>query len=576
MPVTNFDFLGVSSGLGSEGMLGMNTSLSSINSLFDNDDDFSIPSGGHRPTHSIDHGVLRMEKNSEEFPILVRRTTDSSSSLMPLGNLQQVGAPNANSLNNSMFGLRKHRKGQQSLPMNSLRRDDNEMGFSHMRASSSIFDPPRESSNRSSVDLSAAPIGSNRNSLNMNAPPSLRATLSTNDVPTLNNPGMSNLTHAEQHLHNHNASMGRFPHRRNLSSSRIISDFSTANIAPGLVTSPTIGAAPELPSANALLTSSASLAPGTSVVAPNVPGNILNAQVPMYGGLYSVPPGNLGMANVALSPTQLQYPNQLAANAFQAARVRDSQQAVIAQRKMQNEGLYSIYSNSSSELIPASDSSRGGENNHYANLELDAVVGKIFETSKDQHGARFLQKKIDEDHVTNLAIVFNEVKDHIVELMKDPFGNYLCQRLLEYGTQEQRTILLHNCASDMVDIATNQHGTRALQRLIEHVETPEQIQVIVDSLSADVVNLIEDLNGNHVIQKCLNHLRADDAQFIFEAVGANAFKVGIHRHGCCVLQRCIDHASGAQKDRLISQVIESAYDLSQDQYGNYVIQYICK
>ena len=50
--------------------------------------------------------------------------------------------------------------------------------------------------------------------------------------------------------------------------------------------------------------------------------------------------------------------------------------------------------------------------------------------------------------------------------------------------------------------------------------------------------------------------------------------VGTHRHGCCVLQRCIDHATGIQKARLIDQITNSAFQLVQDPFGNYVLQYI--
>lgn len=144
----------------------------------------------------------------------------------------------------------------------------------------------------------------------------------------------------------------------------------------------------------------------------------------------------------------------------------------------------------------------------------------------------------------------------------------------------------------MVKVALNQHGTRALQKMIEHVSMPQQvsqesvldanlaqkrqIETIRIALQDNVVALIQDLNGNHVIQKCLNHLRAEDAQFIFDAVGAECIAVGTHRHGCCVLQRCIDHASGIQKVDLINQITSNAFALVQDPFGNYVVQYIRK
>ena len=174
--------------------------------------------------------------------------------------------------------------------------------------------------------------------------------------------------------------------------------------------------------------------------------------------------------------------------------------------------------------------------------------------------------------------------------MKDPFGNYLCQKLLEFSNDDQRTALINAAAPEMVKIALNSHGTRALQKMIEFISTSEQIQTIINALDHRVVELIQDLNGNHVIQKCLNRLCCDDAQvcttcsscsshltpikFIFDAVGVHCVAVGTHRHGCCVLQRCIDHASGPQKAKLISQIIDHAFHLVQDPFGNYVLQYI--
>ena len=63
-------------------------------------------------------------------------------------------------------------------------------------------------------------------------------------------------------------------------------------------------------------------------------------------------------------------------------------------------------------------------------------------------------------------------------------------------------------------------------------------------------------------------------QFIFNAVGNNCVIVGTHRHGCCVLQRCIDHAVGYQRAHLIKQITDNAFHLVQDPFGNYVLQYI--
>ena len=121
--------------------------------------------------------------------------------------------------------------------------------------------------------------------------------------------------------------------------------------------------------------------------------------------------------------------------------------------------------------------------------------------------------------------------------MTDPFGNYLCQKLLEYASDEQRNLICDSVASDLVNISLNMHGTRAVQKMIDFLATGRQVRFsygtrpvwsspsyqtnphcaaqihsIIVALSLHVVVLIKDLNGNHVIQKCLNKLAPDDNQ----------------------------------------------------------------
>ena len=93
-------------------------------------------------------------------------------------------------------------------------------------------------------------------------------------------------------------------------------------------------------------------------------------------------------------------------------------------------------------------------------------------------------------------MIWLETNQHVIELMTDPFGNYLCQKLLEFCNDDERTILIQNASQDMVRIALNQHGTRALQKMIEFVSTPHQVHLIIEALRFRVVELIQDLNGN--------------------------------------------------------------------------------
>lgn len=207
---------------------------------------------------------------------------------------------------------------------------------------------------------------------------------------------------------------------------------------------------------------------------------------------------------------------------------------------------------------------------------LEEVEGRIYDAAKDQHGCRFLQRKFDEGKPEDVNKIFEEIRDHLVVLMTDPFGNYLVQKLLEVCNEVHRMEILEAVTKndDLVNISLNMHGTRAVQKLIETLQTTEQISMAIKSLKQGVVTLMKDLNGNHVVQRCLQHLNHEDSQFIFDAAASHCVEIASHRHGCCVLQRCVDFASGMQRQYLVAEIAANALVLSQDPFGNYVVQYV--
>jgi len=207
---------------------------------------------------------------------------------------------------------------------------------------------------------------------------------------------------------------------------------------------------------------------------------------------------------------------------------------------------------------------------------IEEVVGQVIQVAQDQNGCRFLQRKFDEGGAQTIALVFPEILENIMHLMKDPFGNYLIQKLLDRCTEDQRTQVVRAVAEkgELVPIALSTHGTRAVQKLIETLTTKEQRTLAIAALKPGVVHLIKDLNGNHVVQRCLQRLGPEDSQFIYDAAIGCCVEIASHRHGCCVLQRCIDFATHEQRTSMIMEISANALVLSQDAFGNYVVQYV--
>ncbi|KAJ5357727.1 hypothetical protein N7541_004885 [Penicillium brevicompactum] len=404
-------------------------------------------------------------------------------------------------------------------------------------------------------DEVATPVPSSR-------PTALQSSYSTNDLPTVKGNGNANgnghaITppkgHHEQ-MHQHNTSLGRIPQGAvNNRSVKNEMDESEMNGNGNLQSQTTLQAS--APPFGPQLTPAAS--------SNHVPGAIAQMTLPFQ--VPAAPTFGYGIQPYVnqVAPINGHMQNFAGANGYNGfsnygtnAGFRYNEPAVrgnMAQRRQDTDA---------------------NQLTRFGNFPLEHYKGELYSLCKDQHGCRYLQRKLEERNEEHVQLIFNETHMHVIELMTDPFGNYLCQKLLEYSNDEQRTALIDNASPQLVKIALNQHGTRALQKMIEFISTPRQTQTVIKSLKNHVVELVQDLNGNHVIQKCLNRLSPEDAEFIYEAVGSHCVVVGTHRHGCCVLQRCIDHASGNQKARLIAQITAHSFALVQDPFGNYVVQYI--
>ncbi|KAJ0396975.1 hypothetical protein P43SY_008637 [Pythium insidiosum] len=225
-------------------------------------------------------------------------------------------------------------------------------------------------------------------------------------------------------------------------------------------------------------------------------------------------------------------------------------------------------------------------------LGVEDIVHRVFAMSKDQHGCRLLQEQLDfvDERRDVCDVLYREALDHLSEMMVDPFGNYLFQKLLERATPLRRLAMLRRVRPHLVAAALNLHGTRSVQKVVEVcAASPEVVELdddgqerrrvflpdlVVAALQDDAVRLCIDSNGNHVVQRALQCLRAEHNQFVFDAVSQECTTVGTHRHGCCVLQRCLDAANDAQRRAVIAQVERHAMKLMQDPYGNYVVQYV--
>ncbi|KAL7162901.1 hypothetical protein ACSBR2_043217 [Camellia fascicularis] len=207
-------------------------------------------------------------------------------------------------------------------------------------------------------------------------------------------------------------------------------------------------------------------------------------------------------------------------------------------------------------------------------IDLPDIAGRIVELSVDQHGSRFIQQKLENCGVEEKASVFKEVLPHASKLMTDVFGNYVIQKFFEHGTREQRKELADQLSGQMLTLSLQMYGCRVIQKALEVIE-PDQKTQLVHELDGHVMRCVRDQNGNHVIQKCIECIPTEKIGFIISAFQGQVANLSTHPYGCRVIQRVLEHCSDdLQSQCIVDEILESAYVLAQEQYGNYVTQHV--
>ena len=207
----------------------------------------------------------------------------------------------------------------------------------------------------------------------------------------------------------------------------------------------------------------------------------------------------------------------------------------------------------------------------YLNESYEYLAHNIYPLAKDQAGCRFLQKKLEDEPQIATSFFYPAIIPYVLPLVKDPFGNYLIQKLCYTLSPEQILQLLKILSTNILDIGSNSHGTRVIQHIINFLKTPELIQYFITIIQPYVIPLLKELNGTHIIQK-FNTDYPSYSKIINKIVIDNCESLATHRHGCCVLQKYLDSPDESMKRNLINSLIDKCLVLIIDQFGNYVMQ----
>ena len=194
-----------------------------------------------------------------------------------------------------------------------------------------------------------------------------------------------------------------------------------------------------------------------------------------------------------------------------------------------------------------------------------------------QRSTIILQKGLKEASKETINRIIKELSGSFRDIIKNKNGNYFCSDLFKVCDKNQRIIILKEISSTISDDCVDEFGTHPIQTLVELAKSEEEYKLILSSFNDYNKILTASLNpnGSYVILKIIVHIpegyRTEFNLMIIKFLCI----LSLDMYGVCAVKKFIGYTKNELLIKQILNIILTNFvNISENQYGNYLIQYI--
>lgn len=200
-------------------------------------------------------------------------------------------------------------------------------------------------------------------------------------------------------------------------------------------------------------------------------------------------------------------------------------------------------------------------------FEIENVRNKIL----THNGSIELQEQLEENPIFLSSIILQEIENNFTLICLDTYGNYVCQKIIPFLSNNQMFRLVSAAAQEFELMATSIPGSCILSVLAKFsLKDSSCKNILLEAMEKSVIKIICDPQGSHLLQLALNLYEENDVKFIIETAIENYFIISTDRFGCCIIKKIIETSSTKYTDKIFSQVCSNLITLSNVNNNNNV------
>merc|ERR550537_1364055 len=228
-------------------------------------------------------------------------------------------------------------------------------------------------------------------------------------------------------------------------------------------------------------------------------------------------------------------------------------------------------------VVQAAVEVAGGE---HRSLMTNYMHGHVAELLDSPHGNHVLQKCIEVLPPDTVQFVLNELcafPDHGLSIARHRFGCRILERLFEHCPAEQTRPLAEGVIENAYVLCRHPFGNYVVQHVLEYGTFNQRNAVVEALLQGGVMQLAMHRVASNVIERALVECTAEGRRALVEQLVAEpsaTLTMASSRYGSFIAQRLLELPSSPQRDEVWQQLSEGLETLKASKHGKQLVSTI--
>jgi len=243
------------------------------------------------------------------------------------------------------------------------------------------------------------------------------------------------------------------------------------------------------------------------------------------------------------------------------------------EQKLSLDSIYSFTSRSSLFYSFSEDNKFSSPNKYCYSFNKSAILSAFH----NQRNTIILQKSLNEINKDTINTIVQELSGTFCKIIKNKNGNYFCTDLFKLCDKNQRILILKEICNNLSEDCIDEYGTHPIQTLIELSKCEDEYKLILSSFNEynKILNASLNPNGSYVIQKIIVFI-PERYRMEFNVIFIKLLSIlSMDMYGVCTVKKFIGYTKNELLVKQIVNIILNKFvNISENQYGNYLIQYL--